>query len=191
MKLLNPVLWVLKIVTGVGLIVLLGLHFYTLHFHSGLLLFPGSIYYWLFVAFLLVHIVTALKDILLEAGLKRTIVAPTLIVLAILIISPPILGVNSLTAIQGELEEPEGDSCVRDADWMRYNHKSLLLDWREEVVRQGERFNQTDGKMEKSLEKKCLDCHNYDNFCSKCHDYAGIDPNCYSCHIKPESGQGQ
>ena len=51
--------------------------------------------------------------------------------------------------------ETKGDQCVAPADYMRENHMKLLEDWRDSVVRKGERFHiMPDGtKVEKSLTK--------------------------------------
>lgn len=82
-----------------------------------------------------------------------------------------------------------GDQCVRDTDYMRTNHMDLLNDWRDEVVRQGDRF--TEGphgsQIEKSLSNTCLDCHsNKEQFCNECHNYMAVDPYCWDCHTIPD-----
>lgn len=82
-----------------------------------------------------------------------------------------------------------GDQCVRDKDYMRANHMDLLNQWRDEVVRQGDRF--TTGphgnRIEKSLSNTCLDCHaNKDQFCNECHNYMAVDPYCWDCHVTPD-----
>jgi len=85
-----------------------------------------------------------------------------------------------------------GDSCVRDSAWMVGNHMDLLNSWRDEVVRQGMRFETgADGTVyEKSLSYTCLDCHqNKDKFCDRCHDYMGVTPYCWDCHIVPKEIQ--
>ena len=55
---------------------------------------------------------------------------------------------------------PAGE-CVEATDWMRANHMLLLLQWRDEVVRDGERtyVNSAGKKFEKSLTNTCLGCH--------------------------------
>jgi len=88
-----------------------------------------------------------------------------------------------------ELEKAEGSQCVQDAEWMRGHHMDLLDDWRDEVVRDGERyFVGPDGqRMEKSLSKTCLSCHvNKDKFCDRCHNYMSVDPYCWDCHVIPK-----
>ena len=91
-----------------------------------------------------------------------------------------------------DLATPEGDQCVEPADWMRDNHMTLLVDWREGLVRDGIReYVATDGtKYENiSLTGTCLDkgCHSSkDEFCDRCHTYVGAEPDCWSCHVEGE-----
>jgi hypothetical protein len=85
-----------------------------------------------------------------------------------------------------------GDNCVRDSSWMVANHMDLLNQWRDQVVRENDRFEEsTDGTFhEKSLTNTCLNCHeNKDQFCDKCHNYLGVDPYCWQCHIVPKEIQ--
>jgi hypothetical protein len=94
----------------------------------------------------------------------------------------------------------EGKSCVRDKKFMRESHMELLNDWRDEVVRDGNRDEIViDGvPWKKSLTRTCLTCHGgekygYDKFCNACHTHAGVSPNCYECHNIPDhmtSGDG-
>jgi len=89
-----------------------------------------------------------------------------------------------------ELEKPiKSDVCVRETGYMTEKHMDLLNTWRDEVVRDGERFFIGPGgqRMEKSLSNTCLDCHhNKDKFCDKCHNYMGVDPYCWDCHVIPK-----
>jgi len=105
-------------------------------------------------------------------------------------------GITSVTGMAGDpgrpdLELPEGETdCIRDGEWMRHGHMQLLDDWRDEVVRDGERYVVgVDGKTyEKSLTLTCLGCHtSKTNFCDRCHDYAAEDPYCWECHVVPET----
>jgi hypothetical protein len=91
-----------------------------------------------------------------------------------------------------DLTLPDGE-CVEDADYMRGRHMDLLEEWREEVVRDGnkEQYTSRSGKKyEKSLTKTCLlQCHitsktSKDDFCGKCHDYADVQPTCWDCHVE-------
>ena len=73
---------------------------------------------------------------------------------------------------------------------MRGEHMKLLDQWRDEVVRKGERFVEYDGDpYEKSIQNGCLSCHSKQEFCGKCHNFVGIDPYCWDCHFSEEEGQ--
>lgn len=80
-------------------------------------------------------------------------------------------------------------NCVKPLDYMRTSHMKLLLQWRDEVLRDGKREKITvDGiEYEKSLGNGCLYCHeSEEKFCNQCHQYAAVDPYCWDCHIKPK-----
>lgn len=81
------------------------------------------------------------------------------------------------------------DKCILDTDYMTSYHMDLLDEWRDEVVREGDRFFVAMDKKtyEKSLTNTCLKCHsNKSQFCDKCHDYLAIDPYCWECHVVPK-----
>jgi hypothetical protein len=83
-----------------------------------------------------------------------------------------------------------GKECVAPAEWMRTSHMQLLVRWREDVVRRGQRqYVASNGKVyEKSLNRTCLGCHNKQEFCDRCHTYAGVSgPYCWDCHSQPQS----
>ena len=87
--------------------------------------------------------------------------------------------------------ETKGDQCVAPAEYMRKNHMLLLNNWKDSVVRDGERFHiMPDGnRVEKSLTKTCLGCHvSKKQFCEECHTYASVKPYCWECHVVPKSG---
>ena len=78
--------------------------------------------------------------------------------------------------------------CVAPVSYMRASHMRLLLDWREQVVRENKSkyvaFNRKVYDM--SLTKTCLKCHDQEKFCVRCHDYAGVrTPYCWNCHLDP------
>ncbi|MEJ2596461.1 MAG: sulfate reduction electron transfer complex DsrMKJOP subunit DsrJ [bacterium] len=102
---------------------------------------------------------------------------------------------NTSGAPEREILPGAGDQCVRPVEYMKPFHMDLLNTWRDEVVREGERFTEgPNGKwIEKSLTNTCLDCHsNKENFCDRCHDYMAVDPYCWDCHIIPsEAAQPQ
>jgi [DsrC]-trisulfide reductase subunit J len=75
--------------------------------------------------------------------------------------------------------------CVEDTAYMRTSHMDLLNQWRNSVVREGERvYTAKDGtKYNMSLSNTCLECHNdKDKFCKRCHDYMAVKPFCWDCH---------
>ncbi|MGD0872139.1 MAG: sulfate reduction electron transfer complex DsrMKJOP subunit DsrJ [Bryobacteraceae bacterium] len=89
-----------------------------------------------------------------------------------------------------ELRLPQGQrECVRPVAYMRTSHGDLLEDWRDRVVRSGERFfTAPDGRVrELSLVRTCLDCHEKAGFCDRCHQYVAVAPDCWNCHVDPRS----
>ncbi len=80
--------------------------------------------------------------------------------------------------------------CVAPASTMRAAHMRMLLNWREDVVRRGDRrYVAFDGKVyEKSLTRTCLGCHSKTGFCDRCHEYSGVSgPYCWNCHSDPQA----
>jgi hypothetical protein len=78
------------------------------------------------------------------------------------------------------------EKCVRDTAFMTANHMQLLNEWRNTVVRDGERiYVNAEGKeFNMSLSNTCLDCHsNKAEFCDRCHQYTSIEPYCWDCHL--------
>jgi len=81
--------------------------------------------------------------------------------------------------------------CVAPLNYMRDSHMQLLVDWREQVVRENQRqFTAYNGKVyDKSLTRTCLEqCHtNKAEFCDRCHSYAGVSgPYCWDCHVEKQ-----
>jgi hypothetical protein len=89
-----------------------------------------------------------------------------------------------------KLEMPKGvTKCVEPAQYMRTSHMKLLDDWRDEVLRDGDRTPvEVDGvKYEKSLQNGCLGCHtDKKKFCDECHVYTSVKPYCWDCHFVPK-----
>jgi len=89
-----------------------------------------------------------------------------------------------------KLEKPKGvTKCVEPAQYMRTSHMKLLDDWRDEVLRDGDRTPiEVDGvKYEKSLMNGCMKCHeDKKKFCDECHVYASVKPYCWDCHFLPK-----
>ena len=87
-----------------------------------------------------------------------------------------------------ELELPQGE-CVEDAQYMKANHMNLLNDWRDAVVRDGQKeyTSSSDKKYVMSLTGTCMSCHtSRETFCRRCHDYANVQPGCWDCHLEPK-----
>jgi len=84
----------------------------------------------------------------------------------------------------------EAGKCIEPKEFMTSGHMKMLDEWRDEVVRQADRYYKSDWTGEvyyKSLQVTCMECHsNKSKFCDKCHNYADVDPFCWDCHIAPE-----
>jgi len=101
--------------------------------------------------------------------------------------------------VSGEESEPpeivlpaDETQCILDAEQMRTEHMQLLMDWRDEVVRDKQRIYTTDDgrRFDKSLTRTCMDCHaDKAEFCDRCHDYLGVKPYCWDCHVEPKGEQ--
>ncbi len=90
---------------------------------------------------------------------------------------PPALAINTVK-----------EQCVAPTEFMRANHMQLLDQWRDDVVRRGERVHiTTDGRtFEKSLTHTCLNCHeNREMFCEQCHGTLNVQTYCWECHVTP------
>jgi hypothetical protein len=111
------------------------------------------------------------------------------LVIFLLLILMPYWWTWALGAGEAPVLEPLEGQCVLEGGQMKGEHMQILDDWRDEVVRDGERYYlHPDGETrEKSLTNTCLGCHgDKTQFCDKCHDYAGVDPYCWDCHNIPE-----
>lgn len=86
------------------------------------------------------------------------------------------------------------EHCVEPADYMRANHMQILDDWRDDVVRNNDRYHvsqeygtEYDKSLSSEGKKSCMSCHtNKSEFCDACHDYASVKPYCWTCHIEPK-----
>ena len=87
----------------------------------------------------------------------------------------------------------KGDHCVRDVDFMRRYHMTMLKHQRDETVHEGVRGGDF------SI-RGCVNCHvvngpdgqavGYDNpkhFCRSCHSYASVSIDCFECHASKPS----
>jgi hypothetical protein len=78
-----------------------------------------------------------------------------------------------------------GEKCVRDTEWMRRNHMTLLKHQRDDTMYRGVRG--TDEAL-----RACIDCHaskqtgsvigSDQAFCQGCHSYASVSLDCWDCH---------
>jgi len=79
--------------------------------------------------------------------------------------------------------------CVEPKEYMKAEHMQLLDNWRNAVVRDGNRvYVGFDGKRyNMSLQNTCMHCHsNKKKFCDNCHNYMDVKPYCWDCHIAPK-----
>ncbi len=118
-------------------------------------------------------------------------IIPGLIIFFCLVTFP--IWVTAASGKIGYTPEPEiitaEEQCVEPTEWMKANHMYMLKNWRETVVRTGNRtWIASDGKEHTiSLTGTCLSCHsNKVDFCDQCHDYVGGKPDCWTCHNEPE-----
>jgi len=84
--------------------------------------------------------------------------------------------------------------CVMPTPYMRANHMQMLIDWREAVVRNGNRefINPEGKKFTVSLSNTCMECHsNKTQFCDQCHNFVAVTPNCWGCHLDKEQKVAQ
>ncbi len=98
---------------------------------------------------------------------------------------------NAFVEVEIEIDRDKHKQCVESREYMIANHMDLLNDWRDSVVREGNRvYHSKDHPGETfnmSLTNTCLDCHdNYTSFCDRCHTYAAVKPICWDCHVIPE-----
>jgi hypothetical protein len=69
-------------------------------------------------------------------------------------------------------------------------HMDLLNEWRDDVVRDGERgptWNWAAAKSSQEPDHTCMDCHtNKDEFCDRCHTTRPSPRTAGTCHVEPE-----
>lgn len=78
--------------------------------------------------------------------------------------------------------------CILPKAEMAKDHMKILDQWRNSVVRDGQRvyLNDEGKEFDMSLSNSCLECHtNKAEFCDKCHEYASVNPYCWDCHVDP------
>ena len=107
-----------------------------------------------------------------------------------------------MTAAEGRADDPRRrvlPHSDRERGLLGASHMTLLNDWRDSVVREGQRVHTSseDGKTYlMSLTKTCMACHLREEgdadelgsaqYCGECHEYTGVDTYCWDCHIDPK-----
>ena len=88
-------------------------------------------------------------------------------------------------------DPPSEGKCVEDSQYMTRNHMNLLNEWRDAVIRDGQKEHTSKSgenkskKYDMSLTGTCMSCHsNRETFCQRCHDYADVQPTCWQCHVE-------
>lgn len=126
--------------------------------------------------------------------MKLSSVVPT--VATVIILLPIAFSVVWAVASPGDegaqpfLVMPEREeACIEDTAYMRFQHMDLLLDLRDEVVREGSHMQVVvDGQVRQVTLDGCWDCHtDRTQFCNRCHDSVNLNLNCFKCHHDPSS----
>jgi hypothetical protein len=116
-------------------------------------------------------------------------VIPGLIIFVALMAFPVLKNMGNAGPVP-KPEKPEGmKECVKPVQFMRTSHMVLVNDWRDEVLRDGNRKKVTVAGVEydKSLMMGCLNCHkDKKKFCDECHTYTAVTPYCWDCHFPPK-----
>jgi len=111
-----------------------------------------------------------------------------LAVFGVVVTAPVWYGLGRGAGGPPELERPKtAKQCIEPTPFMRARHMELLNEWRDAVVRGGDRvYVASDGQHHRmSLTGTCLRCHeDPDKFCNRCHAYAAVDAYCWDCHQK-------
>ncbi len=124
---------------------------------------------------------------------KGTII-PGLIIFVLLVTFPLWFNAFSTASDLPKPELPPGGEkeCVAPAVEMRASHMVMLNEWRDEVLRDGERNTVTVGGKEyrRGLQMACMECHtNKEKFCDSCHEYTSVKPYCWDCHLTPDQAK--
>ena len=122
-------------------------------------------------------------------------IIPGLVIFLVLITFP--VWYNAASGKASYVPDPQitttAEACVAPTEYMKAAHMDLLNQWRNEVVREGQReYISPEGKVyKKSLSNTCMDCHaNKAEFCDRCHSYVAVgQPNCWECHVEPQENR--
>lgn len=116
-------------------------------------------------------------------------IIPGLIIFVLLILFPIWYNHGDAGAVPSPELPKDSEQCVRSVQEMRAKHMQLLNQWRDEVLRTGDRsFDVQIGekKYQKSLMNTCMQCHaSKKKFCDRCHTYSSVTPYCWDCHVAP------
>jgi hypothetical protein len=120
---------------------------------------------------------------------KGTII-PGLIIFVLFVTFPLWFNAFSTASTVPKTELPPGGEkqCVAPLDEMRASHMVMLNEWRDDVLRDGDRVPVTVAGKEyrKGLQMACMECHtNKEKFCDSCHEYVSVKPYCWDCHLAP------
>ena len=101
------------------------------------------------------------------------------------------INAGSGSYVRPALEKPaNATECIEPLAVMQSEHMRILIEWRDAAVRDGKRsYVAADGKIwEASLQNTCMKCHtDRQAFCGACHDANSVRPDCWTCHIAPET----
>jgi len=118
-------------------------------------------------------------------------IIPGLIIFLGLVTSP--LWYNAASGKISYIPKPkipaEKKECVEPKKYIRINHKNLLDDWKESVVRKAATTYLASNKKRylMSLNRTCMNCHtDKAEFCDQCHNYMGVTNKCWDCHMYPK-----
>lgn len=112
-------------------------------------------------------------------------IIPALILFVLAVTSPFWLNCGQEKYEYPKVALPQGEGmeeCIEDVAYMRANHMKLLIEWRDQALREGNTvYVATNGKKwDISLQNTCMACHaNYTEFCEKCHTQNSVDPYCW------------
>ena len=85
------------------------------------------------------------------------------------------------------------EECVRDTEYMRFSHMTLLQTARDEAIRAGHRGDIGLSRLRAATTVSvvgdggdrayCSDCHtSRESFCNQCHSAVNLNLDCFSCH---------
>jgi hypothetical protein len=117
---------------------------------------------------------------------------------ALIIVLPLVYSIGAWAVAPADepfLERPDArfEECVRDTEYMRFNHMVLLLETRDNI-RVGERGDIGLSRLapgtvvpvaggESANRQYCSDCHtSREQFCNRCHTSVNLNLDCFSCH---------